>query len=131
MKYEVHLWIHLLIFKIYNSAVSLCHIWILPYSITTLSHFVSSFLNQFFLQIILLKHLIGRPQVCPTNTIPQRGVLSIIEVESGMMETVACGAVDDGTVGDVLAVVDEDGPDLHKDEEAEVCELLQRKNEGE
>lgn len=44
---------------------------------------------------------------------------------------VAGGAVDDGAVGDVFAVVDEDGPDLHEDEEAQVRQLLEREDEGE
>ena len=48
-----------------------------------------------------------------------------------MVHTVASGAVQDGVVGDVLAVVDEDGPDLHEDEEAQVGELLEWEHERE
>lgn len=43
----------------------------------------------------------------------------------------AGGAVDDGRVGDVLAVVDHDRPDLDESEERDVGELLQREDEGE
>jgi hypothetical protein len=44
---------------------------------------------------------------------------------------VAGSAVDDGRVGDVLAVVDHDGPDLDESEERDVGELLQGEDEGE
>lgn len=40
-------------------------------------------------------------------------------------------AVDDGRVGYVFAVMDEDGPDLDKDKEREVGELLKREEERE
>lgn len=43
----------------------------------------------------------------------------------------AGGAVDDGAVGHVLAVVDEDGPDVDEDEQGDVGELLEREEEGE
>ena len=43
----------------------------------------------------------------------------------------ASGAVDDGRVGNVLAVVDHDSPDLDESEQRDVGELLQRENEGE
>jgi len=39
--------------------------------------------------------------------------------------------VDNRTISDVLAVVDKDGPDLDEEEECEVCEFLQREDEGE
>lgn len=43
----------------------------------------------------------------------------------------ACGTVDDGAVGDVLAVVDKNSPDVDEKEQSNVGELLQRKEEGE
>lgn len=43
----------------------------------------------------------------------------------------ACGAVDDGGVVRVLAVMNQDGPDVDKDEEGDGCNLGQRKEEGE
>lgn len=42
-----------------------------------------------------------------------------------------CSTVNYRTVGDILAVVDEDGPNLDEDEEAEVSELLEREDERE
>ena len=47
------------------------------------------------------------------------------------MQGVACGAVDDGAVGDVLAIVDEDGPDVDEDEEGDVGDFLEREEERE
>lgn len=40
-------------------------------------------------------------------------------------------AVDDGGVGDVFAIVDEDGPHVDEGEEGYVGEFLQREDEGE
>lgn len=40
-------------------------------------------------------------------------------------------AINDRGIRDVLAVVDEDGPDLDEEEEGQVCEFLQGKDEGE
>lgn len=47
------------------------------------------------------------------------------------MNAVAGGAVQHGVVRHVLAVVDEDGPEVHKDEQGDVGQLLQREHEGE
>ena len=52
-------------------------------------------------------------------------------VEEGGLHSVASGAIDDGRIGYVLAVVDEYGPDVHEDEEEDVCELLEREDERE
>lgn len=48
-----------------------------------------------------------------------------------MVDAVACGAVDDWVVGDVLAVVDHDGPDLDEGEEQHVRPLLKGEDERE
>lgn len=48
-----------------------------------------------------------------------------------MVHAVASGAVDDGVVGNVLAVVDHDGPEVDEDEQGDVGHLLQGKDEGE
>ena len=42
----------------------------------------------------------------------------------------ASGAIDDGVVRDVFAVVDHDGPEIDKDEEKDIGEFLQRKHKG-
>lgn len=48
-----------------------------------------------------------------------------------MVHGVAGGAVDDGRVGDVFAVVDEHRPEIDEDEEGDVGEFLEREDEGE
>ena len=47
-----------------------------------------------------------------------------------MVQGVAGGAVDDGGGGDVLAVVDEDGPAVDEDEQGDVGDFLKGKEEG-
>lgn len=47
-----------------------------------------------------------------------------------MVHGVACGAVDDGAVGDVFAVVDEDGPEIDEGEEEDVGVFIEREEEG-
>jgi hypothetical protein len=80
---------------------------------------------------LLPKQLLVRLPVAAPQPIPQRGELAIVVVEVKMVHGVAGGAVDDGGVGDVLAVVDEDGPDVDEDEEGDVGEFLEREEEGE
>lgn len=48
-----------------------------------------------------------------------------------MVHRVASSAVDDGTVGDILTVMDHDGPEVDEAEEEDICHLLKRENEGE
>ena len=48
-----------------------------------------------------------------------------------MVEGVTGSAVDDGAVGDVLSVVDHDGPDLDEGEKSDVGEFLEREQERE
>lgn len=43
----------------------------------------------------------------------------------------AGGTIDDGGVGHILAIVDEDGPDVDEKEQSHVAELLQREQERE
>jgi hypothetical protein len=74
--------------------------------------------------------VVGLP-VAATQSVPQGGELTVIVVEVEMVHGVAGGAVDDGGVGDVLAVVDEDGPDVDEDEQGDVGELLEGEDEGE
>jgi hypothetical protein len=72
-----------------------------------------------------------RLAVGAAEAVPQRRELAVVVVEVQVVHGVAGGAVDDGRVGDVLAVVDHDGPDLDEGEEGDVRELLQREDEGE
>lgn len=46
------------------------------------------------------------------------------------MHGMACCTVDDGRVGHVFSIVNEDGPDVDKDEQRNIGELLERENEG-
>ena len=39
--------------------------------------------------------------------------------------------INNGGISDIFAVVDEHGPDLDEQEEGEVCEFLEREDEGE
>ena len=48
-----------------------------------------------------------------------------------MMQRVTGGAVNDGVVGEVLAVVDQNGPEVDKDEENHICDLGEREQERE
>lgn len=85
--------------------------------------------SVFLPTLIFLEHFRGRLAVCSANTIPQRGKLTVIEVKLGMVNTMTCCAIDDGTVGVVLSVVDEDGPDVDEGKEGNVREFLQREQE--
>ena len=69
--------------------------------------------------------------VAASQTIPERGVLSIVVVEVEVVHCVARSTVQDWAVGNVFSIMDEDGPDLNEDEEAEVGELLEREEERE
>jgi len=77
------------------------------------------------------KQLLIRPSIAPPQPIPKRRILSIIIIKVQMMHRVARRAINNRGVSDVLAVVDEDGPDLDEEEEGQVCEFLQREDEGE
>nr|POE65074.1 hypothetical protein CFP56_34742 [Quercus suber] len=81
--------------------------------------------------LLLLEQLVVGLAVAAADAIPQGGELAVVVVEVKVVHGVAGGAVDDGRVGDVLAVVDHDGPDLDEGEEGDVGELLQREDEGE
>ena len=69
--------------------------------------------------------------VATAQSIPERGELAVVEVEVQMVHRVAGRAVDHGAVRYVLAIVDEDCPDVDRDEEQHVRELLQREDEWE
>jgi hypothetical protein len=48
-----------------------------------------------------------------------------------MVHSMAGGTIDDRGVGYVLAVMYQDCPNVDKDKQKDVCEFLQRKDEGE
>lgn len=80
---------------------------------------------------LLAEQLIVGLAVAAAQTVPQGRELAVVEVEVEVVHGVAGGAVDDGVLGVVLAVVDHDGPDVDEHEEGDVGELLEREDEGE
>ena len=48
-----------------------------------------------------------------------------------MVHRVACCAIDNGRVSNILSIVDHDGPDVDEGEECYVCELLEREDKRE
>lgn len=48
-----------------------------------------------------------------------------------MVHGVACGSIDEGAVGVVLSIMNENGPDVDEDEQRNVRELLKREQEWE
>lgn len=80
---------------------------------------------------LALEELIVGFSVAAAQTIPQRGELAIIIVEVEMVHRVARGAIDDGRIGHVFPVVDEDRPDVDEDEEGDVGNFLEGEDEGE
>lgn len=69
--------------------------------------------------------------VAASESVPQCCVLTVIVVEVQVVHGVASSTVQDWAVGNVFAIVNEDGPELHKEEETEVGKLLEREDEGE
>ena len=69
--------------------------------------------------------------VAPTQAVPQGRELAVVVVEVQVVHRVAGGSIDDGAVGHILAVMNEDGPQVDKGEQENVCDLLQREDEGE
>jgi hypothetical protein len=69
--------------------------------------------------------------VTAAEAIPEGGVLAVVVVEVEVVHGVAGGTIDDGRVGYVFAIVNEDGPDVDKGEEENIRKLLEREDEGE
>jgi hypothetical protein len=80
---------------------------------------------------VLLEHPVLGHSVGAAQAVKGREELAVVDLESRVVQRVAGGAVDDGVVGEVLAVVDHDGPEVDKDEEEDVGHLLQREDKGE
>ena len=73
---------------------------------------------------------VGLP-VAAAEPVEEREELPVVDLEPCVVERVARGAVYDGVVRQVLAVVGEDGPDIDADEERDAGELLQWDDKGE
>lgn len=80
---------------------------------------------------VLLEHPVLGHSVSAAHAVKGSKELAVVDLESRVVQRVTGGAVDDRVVGEVLAVVDHDGPEVDKDEEEDVGHLLQREDEGE
>lgn len=80
---------------------------------------------------VLLEHPVLGHSVSAAQAVKGSEELAVVDLESRVVQRVAGRAVDDRVVGEVLAVVDHDGPEVDKDEEEDVGHLLQREDEGE
>lgn len=69
--------------------------------------------------------------VAASQAVPQRGELSVIVVEVQVVHGVARSTVDDRAVGDILAIMDHDSPEVDEAEENDIGDLLKREDEGE
>lgn len=69
--------------------------------------------------------------VAASQTVPESGELTVVVVEVQVVHGVASSAVDYGAVGNVLAIVDQHGPDVDEHEKRNVGELLKREQERE
>ena len=77
------------------------------------------------------EQLLVRLPIASAQAIPERCILTIVEVKVEMMHGMACGAVYDRTVGYVFSVVDHDGPDVDEREQANIRQFLQGEYEWE
>jgi hypothetical protein len=57
--------------------------------------------------------------------------LAIVHLEAGVVERVAGSAIDNRVVAQVLAIVNENGPEVDEDKEQDANPLLHREEEGE
>lgn len=80
---------------------------------------------------ILLKHPGFGHAVGAAHAIKGSEELAVVDFETRMMKGVTGGTVDHRVVGEVLAIVNHDGPQVDKDEKTNIGYLLQREDEGE
>jgi len=85
-----------------------------------------------------LSHLCLAPEefivwlsVAAPETVPESGKLPIVVVEVEMVHSVASGAIDHGTVGNIFTVMNQDRPEVDESEKEYIGKLLKRENEGE
>ncbi|MCH1932388.1 hypothetical protein L9G16_19770, partial [Shewanella sp. A25] len=69
--------------------------------------------------------------VAAPETVPESGKLPIVVVEVEMVHSVASGAIDHGTVGNIFTVMNQDRPEFDESEKEYIGKLLKRENEGE
>lgn len=73
---------------------------------------------------------VGLP-VATTQTVPEGSKLSVVVVEVQVMHGVASSSVDHRAVGYILAIMDQDSPEVNESKEEDVGELLEREDERE
>jgi hypothetical protein len=79
---------------------------------------------------LLLKQLVVWLSVASTKAVPQCRVLAVVVVEVKMMDGVARSTIDESGVVRILAIVDQDSPDVDKDEKGDGCDFGHGKQEG-
>lgn len=101
-------------------------------------YFLDEVLNGFGLSLpflcrhlLLLEHPVLREAVGAAETVEGSEELTIVDLETGVVERVASSAVYDGIVAEVFAIMDENSPEVDEDEEDNTRPLLHGENEGE
>ena len=79
----------------------------------------------------LLEELVVGLAVAAAEAVPEGGELAVVVVEVEVVHGVAGGAVYDGRVVGIFAVVDQDGPDVDEDEEGDAGDFGEREQEWE
>ena len=69
--------------------------------------------------------------IAASEAVPDGGVLAKVIVEVQMVGGVAGSAIDDRVIGNVLAVVDQDCPEVDEQEEEDIRDLLKREDKHE
>lgn len=77
------------------------------------------------------EELLVRLAVATAQAVPKSGELAVVVVEVQMVHGVAGSTVHDRAIGNVLAIVNEDSPEVDKAEQEDVGHLLERENERE
>lgn len=81
--------------------------------------------------LLLFEHPLLRHAVGATETVKGSEELAVVDLEARVVKGVAGSTVDNGVVAEVLAIVDEDGPEVDEDEEEDADPLLHGEEEGE
>jgi len=95
-------------------------------------HFLSLSLPLFLSHLAFsVEKLCIRFSVASAHPIPDCGVLSIIVVEVQVVHSVASSTVENGTICNILTIMNNDSPDVDKHKQPNVCKLLHREKEWE
>lgn len=95
------------------------------YILDNLLHDLALLIPGFFAHLgLLVKQLLLGLAVAATQAVPKGEVLAVVVVEGQVVNTVAGSTVDDRVVGDILTIMDHDGPEVDKDKKEQICPLL-------